>query len=116
MKRILSPDHVAACDEYTGLALILHQDLVAQKYTDIEVNLKDPNRLVSLRAHKLILESSSKYFDNLFNFNGKNDKTSVTIELDNARIAHDVILYFYGKIINSTDYPDWKYLFGNISL
>ena len=97
--------------ESANLALILHRDLVTQKYTDIEINLEDPYYSVKFCAHKLILESSSKYFDSMFNFgDGNKNLSSITIPIDNARIAHDVILSFYGQKINSTDYPDWKYL------
>jgi hypothetical protein len=35
---------------------------------------------------------------------------AITIHVNNVNIAHDIILSFYGKTINTTDFPDWKYI------
>ena len=81
----------------------LYQDI-----TDIEIILVDPSNTLSIHAHKHILGCSSTYFHNLFCFGKEKTQSSIRIEVDNAKIAHDVIISFYGQKINSA--PDSKYL------
>ena len=75
---------------------------------DIEIILVDSNNTLSIRAHKCILECSSTYFHNLFCFGKEKTQSSIRIGVDNAKVAHDIIMLFYGQKINSVHDP--KYL------
>lgn len=90
-----------------------YQDLLVKNFTDIELILIDPHNSIIIHAHKIILACSSKYFKKLFTIGKIGDginKSVIEIHTRNSKIAHDVILTFYGKNINSANYPEWKHI------
>ena len=96
-------------------------DLNNKIYTNVELVLIDTCTSLKLDLHKNILGFSSDFFHNLFNFNFEN-KSQYEIIVDDIKIAHDIILSFYEPCpcaqvlqkINSTDYPEWKYILKTI--
>lgn len=88
----------------------LYQDLSDKKFTDMELVLIDQNESITIHTHKVILACSSNYFKKLLTFGNEKNKTMNEIHVRNSKIAHDMILQFYGKNINSTNYPEWKYI------
>ena len=79
----------------------LYQDIINKFYTDIEIIFIDSSNTLSIHAHKLILGYSSTYFQNLFCFGKEKTQSSIRIEVDNAKVALNVIMSFYGQKINS---------------
>ena len=65
----------------------IHQDI-----TDIEIILVDPSNTLSIHAHKNVLACSSTYFQKLFCFGIEKTQSSIRIEVDNAKVAYDVIM------------------------
>jgi WD40 repeat protein len=76
------------------------QDLTNKIYTDIEIILVDNHNTISIHAHRSILDFSSDYFHNLFKFGKEKNQSSISINVCNAKIAHDLILSFYDQKIN----------------
>jgi len=83
----------------------LHQ----KQLTDISLTfIDDNNNELTFDAHKLILCASCVYFEKLLleNFKEKNlDKIKMVVP--DIHICYDIVMSFYGQIINSGDYPDW---------
>lgn len=86
---------------------LIFEDMTNKKYTDIQIILCNNNDHINIFAHKIILANSSSYFDKLFNFGTEKNQKEIKITVDNIKIAHDLILSFYGKEII---YSDWKYI------
>lgn len=87
----------------------LYLDLSNKKYTDVELLIGDDTKEIRISVHKLVLAYSSDFFDRLFTFGMEKNQTCITLKVDNADIANDVILSFYGLNQRSINYPDWKY-------
>ena len=60
--------------------------------TDIELILINSNDALTIHSNKNILEGSSNYFHNLFNFGKEKNYSSITINVCNTKIAYDIIL------------------------
>src|SRR5581483_8168431 len=88
----------------------LYKDLCDKYYTDIELTLIDPHNTIKFNAHKCVLGCNSNYFHTLFKFGKEKNQTQITITVRDAKIAFDLISSFYEQKINSTNYPNWKYI------
>lgn len=91
----------------------LSTDLIDKKFTDvclIFINATNPTDTIKINVHKAVLGLSSDYFLNLFTFSNNKTKTEFEIIVDDVKIACEIILSFYGQIINSTNYTEWEYL------
>jgi WD40 repeat protein len=82
------------------------------KFIDtIEIILIDPSGTLNIVAHKCVLESSAPYFHGLFHFNeNTNQKKQFEIEVNNTKVARDMISTFYNQEIDSALYRNIKYL------
>jgi len=82
------------------------------KFVDtIEIILIDPSGTLNIVAHKCVLESSAPYFHGLFHFNeNTNQKKQFEIEVNNTKVARDMISTFYNQEIDSALYRNIKYL------
>ena len=89
---------------------ILFADPTKKVFTDANLTLTDNNVSINISVHKFILASASKYFNGLFTFGNNCNKTNFKIIVDDATIAHDLILSWYGQKINSATYPAWMHL------
>ncbi len=91
----------------------LYQDMTDKIFTDLILVLTDQHKSISINVHKNILACSSIYFYKCLTFNNNNE-AKLVVHVTDALIARDIILSFYNQNINSTDYPDWKYLLKTI--
>lgn len=88
----------------------LQQFFINKKHCDIVIHLKDQYQTIKINAHKIILASSSDYFDKMIDFNNRNE---INMEVDDAVITKDIITSFYDSnnqlSYNSNNYPEWEY-------
>src|SRR3990172_12802394 len=112
----------------------LYQATEIGLFTDLTLILKDDCNSISLNLHKIILYSSSSYFEKLLTSFKEKNSNNIIIEVRDAQIAYDLIMSssskslcdlesrgsekvcfahfrrsLYGQKTNSTDYPEWKY-------
>ena len=83
---------------------------------NVEITLFNQNDKITMNADKCVLRII-QYFQNLFNFGIEKNQTKMNIKVDNAKIAHDVILSLYGQEINigfTTGKIFWK--FSNVEI
>jgi hypothetical protein len=66
-------------------------------FTDVELILNDDSDKIAIHAHKAILICHSEYFYKLFTFGDNASRNKFNLNVDNARIFHDIILTFYGR-------------------
>ena len=76
----------------------LQKDLIDKIYTDVEIIFVDQTNTSNLYVHKVILASSSQYFDKMFTFGKENGQTQITIYVDNVVAARTSILSIYELI------------------
>lgn len=76
---------------------ILYKDINGKKFTDVELSFVDDKETITTHLHKCVLISSSKYFEGLFSFGKEKNQSKISIKVDDAKIAHKIILSFYGK-------------------
>ncbi|AEJ35036.1 hypothetical protein MIMI_L786b [Acanthamoeba polyphaga mimivirus] len=88
---------------------ILYSFVSNKTFTDVEIVLIDEINRVNMNVHKAVLASSSQYFLNLFTKFSETNKSTITIRVRDSQISSDIICSFYGQIVDSTNYPDWKY-------
>lgn len=88
---------------------ILYSFVDNKTFTDVEIILIDEINRVHMNVHKAILASSSQYFLNLFTKFSETEKSTITIKVRDSQISSDIICSFYRQIVDSTNYPDWKY-------
>src|ERR1700677_4855196 len=78
-------------------------------FIDLNLTLTDANHKIKLNLHKIILYSSSIYFEKLLTNCKEKYLNEITIEVPNAFIVYDIIMSFYGQKMNIGNYPEWKY-------
>ena len=80
-------------------------------FVDSLLTLTDKNNKITIATHKIILYNSCIYFKKMLTNFKEKDSNSITIQVPNVNISYDIIISFYHekKIINSTNYPIWKY-------
>lgn len=88
----------------------LYQDLTNKEFTDVKLILLDKCQSIIIDVHKVILAFSSNYFHRIFNFGMEKNLKEITINVPDSKITYDMIVSFYGKIINSTNYSHEEYL------
>lgn len=71
--------------------------------------LDDKKNRIEMNIHKIVLSSSSKYFEKLFTDEKfiENNKNTITMHVPDAKIINDIIMNFYDQEINSTNYAPW---------
>lgn len=76
-----------------------------EKYADIELVLKDNNKMIIKKVHRAIL-SCCKYFDAMFSF----DITELSFEMivDDVDIMNHIIASFYGVHVD-INYNKWEF-------
>lgn len=89
----------------------LLQDLVDKEFTDVEIFLADKKECIHMFLHKLVLVFSSDYFKTMFKFGAESNQKQITINVDDAKIAYDLIMSFYGVVDRKYQptYPRWLY-------
>ena len=84
-----------------------HYLYTSGKFSDLEVTLKDSETEIKLNLHKSILFITIPYFKYMLSEFKESTEPTITIHVDNAKIARTIIENCYG-----IDYPvvsDWKY-------
>lgn len=89
--------------------LELQSNLDNKFLTDFCLVLKDTQNEITVDVHKIILASSCPYFKKLFSFGEETIHNRAVVNIIDAKIAFDLVMSFYGKNINTTDYPEWLY-------
>jgi hypothetical protein len=91
-----------------------YQDAVEDKFfTDADIWLSDHKGTLAVKVHRCVLGLSSEYFHKIFNSNQCWHQVTFKIEVNNRKIARDVIFsYFYNQKMNSTLYHKNKNIFG----
>lgn len=74
----------------------------------VEIILVDQNYIITMHADRCVFESF-QYFNNLFNFAGDKNRTNIKINVDNAKIAYEVILSLCEQKINIECRTRWCY-------
>jgi hypothetical protein len=70
----------------------LHQYIINNIPTDIEIVLSNFYDTIKIQSHKYILGCYFDYFHNLFNFGKEKNQPLVRIEVSNTKVARDLIL------------------------
>jgi len=79
------------------------------KFTDVEIHLRDQNETIKILAHRFFLAYRSDYFNKLFTYN---TKPIIEMIVDDATVMKRFILTMYG-IETETDKPKWEILLEN---
>lgn len=73
---------------------------------NIELTLNDNTGLIRIIVDKKILINNSDYFRRMFDFGMEKNQTKITINVDNRKIAYDLVMSFYGNKIDYQDISD----------
>jgi len=92
----------------------LSRSIQEKIFTDVTIILSDKSHQIIINAHKIILYTTSVYFEKLLTtFKEKHDDV-ISIEVPNAYIAYDVIMSFYGQQTNLGKLSPNKHLLESI--
>lgn len=84
----------------------IYQSHLSNQFTDLELIINDGINNLSMKVHKLIL-NSIPYFEKSF---ALKNETTITLNVLNAFVAHDIIMSVYNQKTNKGDLDDWFHL------
>jgi WD40 repeat protein len=89
----------------------LYESINKNKFIDLTLILTDGiNQEIHMNLHKIILYSSSIYFEKLLTVAKEANFNSISINVPNVYVSYDIIMSFYGQKTNIGNLPNWKYL------